>query len=149
MGGCCEANKVLKFNNRNELLMRNAIQSEARAEDRPKEIISKPISNLEILSKKENDSMHSHVRDFDTEIPQIKEMRIPSMKIPIDIIQTKLHLDLIILESKYLPEGRILCINPGGLVGSERNAQDGVTIFGVTNVNNFKFIHYLLVRLFK
>lgn len=67
-------------------------------------------------------------------IPQLKQVKLPTSKIPPYIIKTKKHLQLTIFESKFLPEGKVLIINPGGLIGSERNAQDGITIFGVSNV---------------
>lgn len=132
--GCCEANKVLKYNNRTELITKINNPTEQRDESKRKEILRS--GNMEIFSKNDNNNEIecSQHKDFDTEIPQIKEVRMPSMKIPLDIVQTKKHLELTIIESKYLPENRKLTINPGGLVGSERNEQDGITIFGVTNV---------------
>jgi hypothetical protein len=39
-----------------------------------------------------------------------------------------------IFESKFITEGTILTINPGGLEGSERMAKDGVILFGTKNV---------------
>ncbi len=57
------------------------------------------------------------------------------MKIPLDVINTKRRLDLVIIESQFLPEGTVLNINPGGLQGSERMAQDGLVLFGLKNVS--------------
>jgi hypothetical protein len=68
------------------------------------------------------------------EIPKTKEVKIPSIEIPIEIIKTKKRLSLTIIESKYLTEGTVLYINPGGLEGSERMCRDGVVIFGSDNV---------------
>lgn len=73
-------------------------------------------------------------------ISQIKEVKNPASRIPSYIIKTKKHLQLSIFESKFLPEGQMLIINPGGLVGSERKAQDGITIFGITNVYYYMII---------
>jgi hypothetical protein len=61
------------------------------------------------------------------------------MKIPLSIIQTKKQLQLLIFESKFLQEGKILLINPGGIIGSERDALDGITYFGVNNVKIYLF----------
>jgi hypothetical protein len=60
---------------------------------------------------------------------------VPSIEIPNEIIRTKKRLLMTIIEAKYLPEGTIIHINPGGLEGSERMAKDGVIIFGSKNVS--------------
>ena len=73
-------------------------------------------------------------KDPDSEIP-MNPPRVPRDKIPISIINSKRKLKLIIKESKYLPEGRELIINAGGLIGSRRNQRDGVTIFGDYSVS--------------
>jgi len=57
-----------------------------------------------------------------------------------DIIKTKKRLYLRIFESKFITEGTILTINPGGLEGSERMAKDGVVLFGTKNVQ-YKFLN--------
>ena len=59
---------------------------------------------------------------------------MPTVEIPIEIIKTKKRLNLTIFESKFLTEGTVLNITPGGLEGSERMARDGVVIFGTKNV---------------
>jgi hypothetical protein len=68
------------------------------------------------------------------EIPITREVKIPTVEIPNEIIKTKKRLALTIIEAKMLTEGAILIMNPGGLEGSERMAKDGVTIFGTKNV---------------
>lgn len=66
-----------------------------------------------------------------------KEVKVPSVEIPIEIIKSKSRLVLTIFESKYISEGTVLNITPGGLEGSERMARDGVVIFGTKNVKFF------------
>ena len=139
MGGCCEANRVLKFNNKTELITRVGVPIETKVEVKDKYTTGATNPAIAMLSKEENVSVQSN-KDYDSEIPQIKEIPFPSTKIPADIIQNKKQLELVIFESKYLPEGTTLSINPGGLVGSERNAQDGITIFGVANVRYFSIL---------
>lgn len=76
------------------------------------------------------------------EIPKTREVRVPNCEIPIEIIKNKKRLTLTIIESKYLTEGTVLNISPGGLDGSERQCRDGVVIFGTRNdeiVNDFNF----------
>jgi hypothetical protein len=68
------------------------------------------------------------------DIPKTKEVKIPTIEIPIEVIKTKKRMSLTIFESKCLTEGTILKINPGGLEGSERMARDGLIIFGTKNV---------------
>ena len=81
----------------------------------------------------------------ETEIPNRIELQVPLMKIPSTIIQTKKQLQLTIIESKHLQEGKILSINPGGLIGSERDALDGITYFGVNNVKIYIFLFYFWI----
>ena len=68
------------------------------------------------------------------DIPVTKEVRIPTIETPNDIIRNRKRLYLRIFESKFISEGTILTINPGGLEGSERMAKDGVVLFGTKNV---------------
>ena len=135
--GCCEPNTVQKFNNRTELITKYANQPSNNNQHSNNVNTNAPYFN------RRGESSSSLPQSVDNDmIPQTTDIKIPAMKIPLDIIQTKKQLQLTIIESKYLPEGRTLMINPGGLVGSERNAQDGVTIFGVSNVesvNDFNF----------
>jgi hypothetical protein len=76
------------------------------------------------------------------EIPKTREVRVPNSEVPLEIVKNKKRLSLTIFESKYLSEGTVLNINPGGLEGSERMCRDGVCIFGTKNeeiVNDFNF----------
>lgn len=68
------------------------------------------------------------------EIPITREVRVPSIEIPYEIIKTKKRLVLTVIEAKHLTEGTILRINPGGLEGSERMGKDGIITFGTKNV---------------
>ena len=77
-------------------------------------------------------------KDPDSQIP-INPPKVPHNKIPDSIINSKKKLKLIIKQSKYLPEDKELIINAGGLVGSPRNAKDGITFFGDVGV-----IYYIL-----
>ena len=62
--------------------------------------------------------------------------KVPNEKIPNSVINSAKKLKLIIIQSKFLGEGKTLIINAGGLVGSQRNAKDGITIFGDICVSN-------------
>lgn len=73
------------------------------------------------------------------DIPVTKEVRIPTIEISNEIIKTKKRLYLRIFESKFIAEGTILTINPGGLEGSERMAKDGVVLFGTKNVWRYNY----------
>ncbi len=70
------------------------------------------------------------------DIPKTKEVKIPTVEIPYEVIKTKKRMSLTIFESKCLTEGTVLKINPGGLEGSERMAKDGLILFGTKNVIN-------------
>ena len=59
----------------------------------------------------------------------------PNKIIPENIINSAKKLKLIILQSKYLTEGKEYIINAGGLLGSKRKAKDGVTFFGDKSVS--------------
>ena len=85
-----------------------------------------------ILDLQKNNNEKS-IKDPDNQIP-INPPKIPHDKIPDSIINTRKKLKLIIKQSKYLSEGREFIINAGGLVGSPRNAKDGITIFGDAGV---------------
>ena len=60
---------------------------------------------------------------------------LPNKIVPENIILSAKKLKIIILQSKYLEEGKEYIINAGGLIGSKRNAQDGVTYFGDISVS--------------
>jgi hypothetical protein len=70
-----------------------------------------------------------------SEIPLTREVRVPSVEIPYEIIRTKKRLAITVIEANFLSEGTVLHVNPGGLEGSERMAKDGVVTFGIKNVN--------------
>ena len=133
--GCCEAKNDLKLNKQSELITKKELNNNNM-------FIKFQTSNSygfqnENIMKENYDSLNdfSPIKDNSfNDIPITKEVSVPQLKIPNDIIKNKKQLQLKIFESKYLPEGRILKINPGGLIGSERNALDGVTYFGVNNV---------------
>ena len=60
---------------------------------------------------------------------------LPNKTIPDIIINSAKKLKLIILQSKFLDEGKEYIINAGGLIGSPRKAKDGITYFGDKSVN--------------
>ena len=82
-------------------------------------------------------------KDPDNQIP-INPPKVPHDKIPESIINSRKKLKLIIIQSKYLSEGREFLINAGGLVGSPRNAKDGITIFGDSGVIIIIIIIYII-----
>ena len=81
------------------------------------------------------------------------DQQIFNMKIPENIINTTRKLKLIVLQSKYLTEGNEYLINAGGLIGSKRGADDGVTYFGDISVSNIfiigfnEFFSFILCRI--
>jgi len=82
-------------------------------------------------------------KDPDFQIP-IKPPKVPHDIIPDNIINSRKKLKLIIIQSKYLCEGREFIINAGGLIGSRRNLKNGITIFGDYSVSNiYKNIFFL------
>ena len=140
--GCCEGKNDLKMNKQSELVTKKDINNINN-----NIFIKSQTSNSygfqnENIMKENYDSLNdfSPIKDNSyNDIPITKEVLVPQLRVPNDIIQNKKQLQLKIFESKYLSEGKILIINPGGLIGSERNAQDGITYFGVNNVK------YLLI----
>jgi hypothetical protein len=92
--------------------------------------LKEEINNSEFNYQSEN----TDTKTIENEIPNKSELQIPSKKIPLNIIQTKKNLQLEIIETKYLQKGKIIAINPGGIINSERNQQDGISYFGVSNV---------------
>ena len=133
--GCCLPKSDYSINKKAELVTNRS------------ELIKK---NIQSTSKNLNMNNHEIIdsnkqRELETEIPNRNELQIPLMKIPSTIIQTKKQLQLTIIESKHLQEGKILSINPGGLIGSERDALDGITYFGVNNVKIYIFLFYFWI----
>lgn len=84
-----------------------------------------------IQTRSENNESHKGKKN---EIPKTKEVKIPSIEVPMEIIKTKKRLVLTIFESKLLIEGTTLNIHPGGLEGSERMSRDGIVLFGTNGV---------------
>ena len=104
-----------------------------------------------LLENNQNQNQTNNIDNFDNIIPQnnsnISSLKQTNIKIPDDIINTAKKLKLIILQSKYLREGKEYIINAGGLLGSKRNAKDGITYFGdatVSLLNNIYHIVYLV-----
>ena len=132
--GCCIPksdyliNKNSELNTNREDIMKNQLKS----------------NKINMNSNQNIDSNKQRELE-ETEIPNRIELQVPLMKIPSTIIQTKKQLQLTIIESKHLQEGKILSINPGGIIGSERDALDGITYFGVNNVKIFIFLFYFWI----
>ena len=103
-------------------------------------------SNIINMNSNQNIDSNKQRELEETEIPNRIELQVPLMKIPSTIIQTKKQLQLTIIESKHLQEGKILSINPGGIIGSERDALDGITYFGVNNVKIIFFLFYFWIK---
>ena len=100
---------------------------------------SNKLSNLETNMNPELDlAQNSSNNVTDNFIDQ----QIFNMKIPENIINTTRKLKLIVLQSKYLTEGNEYLINAGGLIGSKRCADDGVTYFGDISVSNIFILGY-------
>lgn len=106
------------------------ISSRRKKIENQKTELKEEINNSELNYQSEN----TDNKKIENEIPNKSELQIPSKKIPLNIIQTKKNLQLEIIETKYLQKGKIIAINPGGIINSERNQQDGISYFGVSNV---------------
>ena len=106
------------------------ISSRRKKIENQKTELKEEINNSELNYQSEN----ADNKKIENEIPNKSELQIPSKKIPLNIIQTKKNLQLEIIETKYLQKGKIIAINPGGIINSERNQQDGISYFGVSNV---------------
>ena len=137
MGSCSEynQNKIDDGNLGGKIQYQTQITRENRIKSQNKEInntnsINGNLSGLLDLQQTNNDTGQ---KDPDNQIP-INPPKIPHDKIPDSIINTRKKLKLIIIQSKYLSEGREFIINAGGLIGSPRNAKDGITIFGDAGV---------------
>ena len=86
------------------------------------------VPNISEVNNIEND-----FNDLDNNIP-LNPPLYPNKIIPENIINSAKKLKLIILQSKYLTEGKEYIINAGGLLGSKRKAKDGITFFGDKSV---------------
>jgi hypothetical protein len=106
------------------------ISSRRKKIENQKTELKEEINNTDLNYQSEN----TDNKKIENEIPNKSELQIPSKKIPLNIIQTKKNLQLEIIETKYLQKGKIIAINPGGIINSERNQQDGISYFGVSNV---------------
>lgn len=139
MGNCCECNKngIDEGNMRGKIKNKNQATKGDKVNPQNKENynINGNLSGYIDLQQTNNDTTQ---KDPDSQIP-INPPKVPHDRIPDSIINSRKKLKLIIKQSKYLSEGREFTINAGGLVGSPRNAKDGITIFGDVCVNH-KFI---------
>ena len=143
MGNWCECNNNNEIDEGNlggKIQYQSQITREDRIKTQNRENFNTNSANGNLsgfidLQQTNNDTTQ---KDPDTQIP-INPPKVPHDKIPDSIINSKRKLKLIIRQSKYLPEGREFIINAGGLVGSPRNAKDGITIFGDVGVYYIKF----------
>ena len=99
-----------------------------------------------LLENVQNQNQTNNFDIFDNIIPQNNTdiSKPTNIKIPEDIINSAKKLKLIIIQSKYLPEGKEYKINAGGLFGSKRNAKDGITYFGDATVSLFNYNYYII-----
>ena len=81
----------------------------------------------------EVNNIENDFNELDNNIP-LNPPLYPNKIIPENIINSAKKLKLIILQSKYLTEGKEYIINAGGLLGSKRKAKDGITFFGDKSV---------------
>lgn len=101
--------------------------------------LNKVNTNADLNTNAKNDTDHKikkvTISELNkSEIPLTREVRVPSVEIPYEIIRTKKRLALTVIEANFLSEGTVLHVNPGGLEGSERMAKDGIVTFGIKNV---------------
>lgn len=143
MGNCCECNHngIDDGNLGGKIKYQAQVSREDRIKSQNNDNYNNNSPNENIsgfvdLQQTNNDTTP---RDQDSQIPN-KPPKVPNDRIPDSIINSKKKLKLIIIQSKYLPEGRELLINAGGLVGSPRNAKDGITIFGDIGVKHILFL---------
>lgn len=147
MGNCCECNNNNAIDDGN-LGGKIQITREDRIKSQNKDNYGTNSANGNLsgfidLQQTNNDTTQ---KDPDSQIP-IKPPKVPHDIIPDSIINSRKKLKLIIRQSKYLPEGRELIINAGGLIGSPRNAKDGITIFGDVGVKSYiNLIIYILLQ---
>ena len=134
MGTCCEYNRnnIDEGNIGGKIQNPNQITREDRIKTQNKESINTN-SNISGILDLQQIINEKGIKDPDNQIP-LHPPKVPHDKIPDSIINTRKKLKLIIIQSKYLSEGREFIINAGGLIGSPRNAKDGITIFGDAGV---------------
>ena len=87
-----------------------------------------------LLEIYQNNSNNTTQNFYEQNIPTNQAL-LPNKIIPDIIINSAKKLKLIILQSKFLDEGKEYIINAGGLIGSPRKAKDGITYFGDKSVN--------------
>ena len=95
-------------------------------------------ANQNLLDLYQNNSNITTENNYEANIPSNPSL-LPKKIVPENIINSAKKLKLIILQSKYLEEGKEYLINAGGLLGSKRNVKDGVTYFGDISVINSIF----------
>ena len=138
MGTCCEYNRnnIDDGNLGGKIQYPTQITRENRIKSQNKDInnTNSINGNLSGILDFQQTNNETGKKDPDNQIP-INPPKIPNDKIPDNLINSRKKLKLIIIQSKYLSEGREFLINAGGLVGSPRNAKDGITIFGDSGVN--------------
>ena len=143
MGTCCEYNRnnIDEGNLGGKIQNPNQITREDRIKTQNKESINTN-SNISGILDLQQINNEKGIKDPDNQIP-LHPPKVPHDKIPDSIINTRKKLKLIIIQSKYLSEGREFIINAGGLIGSPRNAKDGITIFGDAGVIIFLLIYVI------
>ena len=144
MGSCCEynRNKIDEGNLGGKIQYQTQITREDRMKSQNKENNNTSSNNDNLSGILDFQQINNEIgqKDLDNQIP-LNPPKIPHDKIPESIINTRKKLKLKIIQSKYLSEGREFIINAGGLIGSPRNAKDGITIFGDSGVIIFIYIN--------
>ena len=87
-----------------------------------------------LLEIYQNNSNNTTQNFYEQNIPTNQAL-LANKTIPDIIINSAKKLKLIILQSKFLDEGKEYIINAGGLIGSPRKAKDGITYFGDKSVS--------------
>ena len=141
MGSCCEYNRnnIDDGNLGGKVQFPHQITREDRIKSQSKESNNANSFN-DILSGVLDLAQMNNEKDPDNQIP-LNPPKVPHDKIHESIINSRKKLKLKIIQSKYLSEGREFIINAGGLIGSPRNAKDGITIFGDAGVIKFIYIN--------
>ena len=142
---CCENKNIDEGNFRSEKYQINS-PIMIHEKNSPNKIINcetkinhKSLPNLSEQNQANNNSSINNTNNYyesnyTNNIP-LNPPLIPNKTVTENIINSSKKLKLIILQSKYLPEGKEYIINAGGLIGSKRNAKDGVTYFGDISVS--------------
>ena len=150
MGNCCECNNNNAIDDGNitgKIQYQSQITREDRMKSQNKDNINSVNGNLSGIIDLQQTNNDTTQKDPDSQIP-LNPPKVPHDIMPDSIINSKKKLKLIIKQSKYLPEGREFIINAGGLVGSPRNAKDGITIFGdVGVIHKYTLIYLILLFL--